>query len=135
MSRYMKCPNEIVHEKDEGMILHGTREAPIPVPDKRDEFYVESEYEEIGRVLGFHHLCTHSLLKIEGKTIDRNVAREANGKHHVFYFDVSEPFDAGIKVLQAAVDDMKKNRAKLPPEKLRLLEDIERSEEANGGLR
>ena len=135
MPNYTKCPSGIGHEKDDGMVLHGTREAPLPVPDKRDEFYVESEYEEIGRVLGFHHLCTHALLKVDGKTIDRNVAREANGKHHVFYFDVSEPFKAGIAVYQAKIDDMKKNRAKLPPAQLRLLEDIERSEDANGGLR
>lgn len=123
----------IDHSKDEGAQTHGTREAPLPVPDPRLDRYVESEYEEMGRVLGFYHRCFHALLKIDGKMIDRNVAREANGKHHVFYFDIDRQFREQGDKIRATVERLKKNRLRLSPKEKQLLEAIERSETGTDG--
>jgi hypothetical protein len=128
-----KCPSDLDHAKDAGMEMHGTREAPIPVSDKRVEHYVPSEYAEMGRKLGFHHICHHALLKIDGKTVDRNVAREANGKHHVFYFDVSEPYATSGKQMEDFIAELKRRRLRLNPREKQLLEMIEADEKARQG--
>ena len=125
---FSKCPSNLEHGKDDGMVTHGTREAPLPVPDTREEHYVESEYHAMAQALSFHHLCTHALLKYDGKVVDRNIAREANGTHHVFYFDVTVPWNAAIALKNAYIDNLRKNRKRLKPRELQLLEAIEEDE-------
>ena len=88
----LNCPRkDIDHERDHGMIQHGTQENPIPVEDLRtdDGQYVQWEYVYAGKTIGYADRCGQFLLQEGEKAVDRIVFRLPEGQHHVFYFDIS----------------------------------------------
>lgn len=100
---------DIPHGTDEKKELHGTLEAPIPVKETRVRKYVAWEYEEIGRVMGLYHRCQQQLFEDREKkprvSVDRIVVRDLQGKHHVFYFDISVPINEDLVEMEKAWAD------------------------------
>jgi hypothetical protein len=117
------CPNKMDHRKDEGMTAYGTAEKPIAVTDKNLETYVRSEYVHMGRQIGTFTKCWHDTLQGDGRHVDRNVARDDFGKHHVFYFDITEQAKAENAKMKAAWEEMK---AEASPEARKEMEEMEK---------
>lgn len=104
------CPNKNVrHESDNVKELHGSLEKPIPVPEMSEDKYVAWEYEEIGRQVVPFNKCFQQLFQDEKelprKAVDRIVVRDAGGRHHVFYFDISVQSNAARAQFEQAVKD------------------------------
>jgi len=114
------------------MVRHGSPESPIKIEDSRQERYVPWEYEHIDRHVTLPRRCLQGLCEAGGRFLDRIVVRDAGFKHHVFYFDVTEPMAAGLKKIKDGLEDMKKNRDKLSPKDRQMLEAIEQDERKRG---
>lgn len=126
------CPDRINHHTDEGMELHGSPAAPIRIEETRPAHMVRWEYEHIDRILTLPRRCIQSLAHANGRWLDRIVVRDANFRHHAFYFDVTEKLAVETKEIQAAVDNLKKNRDRLSPTEQEMLEAIEQDEKKRG---
>jgi hypothetical protein len=124
----VQCPdNGVDHNKDDGMQIHGSREAPIKVLETRQDKYVAWEYRYIDGQLVLPRRCLQVLIDKEGRRIDRIVMRDACFNHHVFYFDVTEQLDVLRKQLDVAIERMRQNRAGLSPEDRALLDAVDRN--------
>lgn len=123
------CPDKkIDHQSDIGMIVHGSKEGPLRIDEPKFSRQIQWEYAQIGRELGFHHVCGQALLGVEKTFVDRIVARTASGTHHAFYYDVTEKILGEGKEIQAAYEAMK-NDPNLDPEMRKIIEEDERRNE------
>lgn len=98
----MDNPGEITEEdrrrhaelhKDEGCVVHGSKETPIVVEERRHDAgqYISWEYAEIQRQIGTAKQVIQSI-KVGPRVVDRVMVETPAGAKHVFYFDVTEPF-------------------------------------------
>lgn len=91
--------------KDDGCTLHGSKEKPIKVEEMRYDAnqYIAWEYEMIRAELGrCRQRLLQSVVRHEGRLMDRIMVEAEDGSRHVFYFDVTTQYDASTKA--AAVD-------------------------------
>jgi len=106
------CPNKnIRHETDDLKTMHSTKEAPIKVEEERGDRFVRWEYEYIEKILGLYHRCHQDYLEENGHKMDRLVARDYTGNHHVFYFDITAQIDADDAILKKAYEDMQAGKS------------------------
>ena len=111
------CPKKDVdHNSDAEMEQHGTPESPIEVEEKRDKKYIQWEYEYILRKMPTpYNKCQQQLYDgADDRHLDRIVVRDVGGKHHVFWFDVTEQLDLSIKKLDKVYQDMKAKKPVRP---------------------
>ena len=97
--------------KDEGCTIHGSKEAPILVEERRYDAkqYISWEYDQALKELGpkTKHVL-QSLLRIGEKWVDRLLFEAEDGSKHVYYFDVTAQLDAGMEgVAKAARGESK----------------------------
>jgi len=105
----LDCPDrDTDHGKDQGMVSHGTRENPVIVKEPRIDGgqYVTWEYRHVGEVLGPARRCVQFLLNDGKKVVDRIVFRTPENVHHVFYFDITSQFMAGMDEIEKAARAM-----------------------------
>lgn len=91
--------------KDEGCILHGSKDSPIVVQERRTDAqqYILWEYEYVARELGPKpkHLI-QSLLVVGEKQVDRLLCEDGDGRRHAFYFDVTAQLEEQILLMKGA---------------------------------
>lgn len=122
---------KVDHQSDIGMIVHGSKAGPLRIDEPKFSRQIQWEYAQIGRELGFHHVCGQALLTIEKTFVDRIVARTASGTHHAFYYDVTEKILGEGAEIQKAYEAMKKD-PNLDPEMRKIIEEDERREREKG---
>lgn len=89
------CSNkDLDHTLDFGMEKHGSIEEPLHVDEPREERFVEWEYGYIGvRIVPFNR-CGQQLFGDPApdgrRRVDRLVVRDSAGRHHAFYFDITQ---------------------------------------------
>ncbi len=103
------CPKkDVLHRTDDLKELHGTPSNPIVVPAARNGKYVQWEYSHIARKMPTpYNKCLQELLEEEatGRSFDRLVVRDIGGRHHVFYFDITERLaEETARMVKAAAD-------------------------------
>lgn len=126
------CPNrKIDHQSDVNMIVHGSKEGPLRIDEPRFSRQIQWEYSQIGRELGFHHVCGQALLSVEKTFVDRIVARTAAGTHHAFYYDVTEKILGEGEEIRKAYEAMK-NDPNLDPEMKKMIEEDELRQRERG---
>lgn len=91
--------------KDDGCVVHGSKENPIAVEERRHDAkqYISWEYDHALREIGPNakHLV-QSLLVVGGKSVDRLLFEAEDGARHVYYFDVTTQLDEAILDLAKA---------------------------------
>lgn len=99
------CPDKgFDHTNDSLMTCHGNLQNPIRV--MVTEFmggeYIEWEYHYAAGEIGSATRCSHALIasKDHQHFADRLIFRTPKGRHHAFYFDVTEIFKRQLEGLE-----------------------------------
>lgn len=90
-------------------VQHGSLEQPIKVLETRYDKgqYVKWEYAYIDQHTTFYKRLKQALHKpAPGVYLDEVHVREANGTVNVFWFDISDQFNAELKALEATAKAM-----------------------------
>lgn len=98
------------HMPDGDMEVHSTPESPILIPMDKEPSYIAWEYEEVGRRIPTpFKRCQQQLIQDDEQkpvfSLDRIVARDIKGGHHVFYFDISAPIHKEREIYIKAWED------------------------------
>ena len=94
----MSEEHDLMHS-DEDCVLHGTKEAPLPVDETRHDAlqYIEWEYRKIQEIIGRAVRLHQSVVEHEGRMMDRILMQVPGGETHVFYFDVNEQLASTVR--------------------------------------
>ncbi len=98
--------------------VHGSFAEPIKVEEMDKDRYIKWEYNYILKMF-LYHKCLQQLLSDEKfvKRVDRVVVRDYGGKHHIFYFDITEPMQLEDKRFKQVLKDYQAGKAISPGDK------------------
>ena len=98
--------------------VHGSFSEPIKVEEVHKDRYVKWEYHYILKKF-LYHKCLQQFMSDEKfvKRVDRIVVRDYGGKHHVFYFDVTEATQLEDKRFEQVMKDYEAGKPIAPNDK------------------
>jgi len=128
------CTNRNVrHETDDLKELHGSPEKPIPVEERDVNKFVKWEWEHIGRSVVPFNRCQQSLHEENDRWFDRIVVRDSGGKHHVFWFEITDQYKERSQAMKQAFEDYKAGKA-IPEEARKAILKAEKAQKTNSRI-